>query len=215
MTLILRGGERVLFVGDSNTDTEYRTRAEPLGYGYVMMVDAFMRASRPELQVEVLNRGNDGDTVVDLERRWESDVIALRPDVLVVMIGTNDVGYRHLSEYLPRAVNDELFERTLEGLVRRTQAELPAHIALLEPPLFELPADSAPNRQALALGAIVERIAKRASCDRIPVLREMAAALSAGRTTGWFQNVNHPAFPGHAFLAQQVLRWLGWTFGAR
>lgn len=210
----LQSGERLLFVGDSNTDTERCTRARPLGYGFVMMVDALLRAARPELGFELANCGVDGDTVLDLARRWETDVLAARPDRLFVMIGTNDVGYRYLPDYHARAVDDASFLATLARLVRLTQAALPTRIVLIEPPLFELPLDADPNRAIRAIGASVADLAARTGCGLIALQDSMAAALAAGHAEGWFQNVNHLAFRGHALLALHVMRVLGWSLAA-
>ncbi|MFT4511490.1 MAG: lysophospholipase L1-like esterase [Planctomycetota bacterium] len=54
-----------------------------------MFVATMLAAAQPELQLDIINRGNDGDTVVDLANHWQSDVIELRPDWLFVLIGTS------------------------------------------------------------------------------------------------------------------------------
>ena len=41
----------------------------------------------------LFNRGISGNTLRDLEKRWEEDVIGMKPDVLSVLVGTNDVHY--------------------------------------------------------------------------------------------------------------------------
>jgi lysophospholipase L1-like esterase len=209
--LRIEPGQRLLFIGDSITDTEYRTRAAPLGYGYVMMFHAFLDSSRPGLNLEVLNRGNDGDTIADLAGRWQRDVIENEPDWVFVMIGTNDVGNRFVPGRVHLAVDDQAFDATLQELITRTRAHTRARTVFVEPPIFDLPLAAEPNR---AVARLCERIAAttaRLACERVAVRAEMARAMQDGHTAGWFQNVNHPHFTGHAFIAQRVLLHVGWS----
>lgn len=204
-------GQRLVFFGDSNTDTEYRTRFPPHGYGYVMFVATMLAASHPQMRLDIVNRGNDGDTVVDLRRRLGRDVLELQPDWLFVLIGTNDVAYR----YLPsdgREVDDDTYERTLAEVITATQAQTSARIVLIEPMPYEIPAGvgDEPNHALERLCARIARLAERHGCGLVPVRAELAAIMARGEAAGWYQNFNHPAFPGHAFLGLQVLRHLGW-----
>src|ERR1019366_2799740 len=95
-TMNIQPGSKLLFIGDSITDC---TRARPvgeglfnaLGTGYVALVDALLGAAIPERQIRVVNMGTGGHTIRDLKSRWETDVLALKPDWLSIMIGINDV----------------------------------------------------------------------------------------------------------------------------
>src|SRR4051812_30904703 len=91
MTMLLTAHQKILFAGDSITDAGRRSLAAPYGEGYVSMVRNFVLARYPELGLTFVNRGVAGDTVRDLDARWERDVIAERPDWLAVFIGINDV----------------------------------------------------------------------------------------------------------------------------
>src|SRR5688572_14408365 len=86
---------KLVMIGDSITDCE---RARPvgegpsnLGRGYVSYVDALLGAAYPGRGIRNVNMGISGNTVRDLKVRWESDVVALKPDWVSVMIGVNDV----------------------------------------------------------------------------------------------------------------------------
>ena len=37
-----------------------------------------------------MNRGSSGNTVRELQKRWEKDTLELKPDVLSILIGVND-----------------------------------------------------------------------------------------------------------------------------
>lgn len=88
-------GARILFQGDSITDGNRGRTADPnhiLGHGYVFIIAAKYGSAFPELRLDFVNRGVSGNTVLDLEKRWQKDVLDLKPDVLSVLIGVNDEG---------------------------------------------------------------------------------------------------------------------------
>ena len=99
---------KVLFIGDSVTDGGWGNSAghstpsdqrnqwdqnHIFGHSYMMLCAAHFQSSLPEYGYEFLNRGISGDDLVRLEARWTEDVIKINPDVLSVLIGTNDVHY--------------------------------------------------------------------------------------------------------------------------
>lgn len=81
----------VLFQGDSITDM-YRTSTqdEILGIGYPVLVAAQLGYEYPE-KYKFINRGINGSRVVDVYARIKSDIINLKPDILSILIGVNDV----------------------------------------------------------------------------------------------------------------------------
>ncbi len=98
-------GVRVLFIGDSITDGNWgegggaKPSAERnhwdqnhiFGSGYMYLCAAYYGGRFPEAGLEFFNRGISGEGVADLAARWEEDVLAMRPDVLSVLVGINDV----------------------------------------------------------------------------------------------------------------------------
>ena len=93
---MLTKGEKIIFAGDSVTD-DGRTRPVgeglwgALGNGFVRMTDTILNVDYPELYIRCVNMGISGNTSRDLLARWESDITALNPDVVVLCIGFNDV----------------------------------------------------------------------------------------------------------------------------
>jgi lysophospholipase L1-like esterase len=94
--MLLAQHSKLVMIGDSVTDCG---RARPvgeglfgaIGTGYVGYIDALLSARYPELGVRVVNVGSSGNTILDLQARWQSDVLDLKPDWLSIMIGINDV----------------------------------------------------------------------------------------------------------------------------
>ena len=89
-------GNRLLFQGDSITDMKWgRNQADRnhyLGHSYVYLIAARLGVDLPEAQLDVYNRGMSGHKVGDLRKRWQKDAIQMKPDLLSVLIGVNDVG---------------------------------------------------------------------------------------------------------------------------
>lgn len=103
---IYASGMKVLFIGDSITDGNWGNSggsAKPscerclwdmnhiYGSGYMYLCATYYQGKYPSRKYEFYNRGISGDTLDDLEKRWQIDVIEIHPDVLSILIGTNDV----------------------------------------------------------------------------------------------------------------------------
>ena len=135
--MIFQAGQRVLFIGDSITDCDRRFLAAPYGDGYVNLVRAFVTARHPQVRLTWLNRGVSGDTVRDLARRWEHDVLALQPDWLSVMIGINDIWRAYEPELAHDAVPIDEYEATLRDLLRKAVDQTACRLILADPYLIE------------------------------------------------------------------------------
>lgn len=99
-------GKHVLFIGDSitdgawgnskvwNTPSEERNQKDMnhiYGHGYMMICASYYQGLFPEKEYIFWNRGISGNTLADLASRWQKDALALCPDVVSILIGTNDV----------------------------------------------------------------------------------------------------------------------------
>lgn len=104
--ILMAGGKRVLFIGDSITDgawgnsgvwnassdeRDQKDLNHIYGHGYMMIVASRFQALYPEEEWQFWNRGISGNTLDDLASRWQKDVLDLHPDVVSILIGTNDV----------------------------------------------------------------------------------------------------------------------------
>ena len=89
-------GARILFQGDSITDGNRGRNTDPnhiLGHGYQALISSRYGADIPERHLLFMNRGVSGDTVSALARRWQTDTINLKPDILSILIGVNDLSF--------------------------------------------------------------------------------------------------------------------------
>lgn len=95
--MIVAPGSTVIFAGDSITDCG--RQGSSLGAGYVMLVDAYLKARRGASRIRVQNAGVSGNTIRDLAARWDDDVLENEPEWVVILIGINDV-WRQFDRYL-------------------------------------------------------------------------------------------------------------------
>lgn len=88
--------------------------------GYPCLIQADLCLNRTD--IEVLNCGISGNRVTNLLARWKKDCINLRPDVISILIGVNDVWHEQSHQ---EGVDAELFEETYRVLLRYTKRMLP------------------------------------------------------------------------------------------
>ncbi|GAB3898552.1 SGNH/GDSL hydrolase family protein [Larkinella knui] len=82
-----------LFQGDSITDGNRGRSTDPnhiMGHGYAFAIASRIGADFPDRNFAFYNRGISGNKVTDLQKRWQTDTLDLKPNVLSILIGIND-----------------------------------------------------------------------------------------------------------------------------
>ena len=198
------GGARLLFQGDSITDGNRGRGADPnhiLGHGYCFIVAAKYGAAHPERTLLFMNRGVSGNTVLDLQARWQKDTLELKPTVLSVLIGINDSG---------KQVPLELFEATYDRLLTETKAALPAVKVVLGEP-FYLPkgghrAGDPKEADVRARQEIVARLAKKHGTALVRFQRVFDDACTRAPADYWIWDGVHPTYSGHQLMADEWVK---------
>jgi len=111
--MLLRKGERILFLGDSITEQGVKPK------GYVALLQEQLGARYPDLGIEVIGAGISGNKVTDLQRRLVKDVIDRKPTIVVIYIGINDVWHWALVNH--KGTTKEEFEKVLREIIARIQ----------------------------------------------------------------------------------------------
>jgi acyl-CoA thioesterase I len=81
---------RIVAVGSSSTTGLWMFDTSAT---YPAVMGRELAALRPSARVEVINSGRIGDTVPGTISRFQDDVLAYRPDLIVWQLGTNDVAW--------------------------------------------------------------------------------------------------------------------------
>lgn len=195
----------ILFQGDSITDGKRGRSPDPnhiLGHGYVFIIAAKYGAGFPESNLDFVNRGASGNTVLDLEKRWQDDALDLKPDVLSILIGVNDNG---------RGVPLDQYEQVYDKLLTDVRAADPdVKLVLCEP--FGLPVGSRKSHWAAWFDGIRKRqqiVAKLARKHRAALVhfqRALDDAVKRAPADHWIWDGVHPTYSGHQIMADEWVR---------
>ena len=204
---MLQPNDDIVFFGDSITDCG-RDRLAPAGeesgwgHGYAQMLSAQLSAKHPELLLRFSNKGNGGDRVSDLEERLERDVLSLRPNLVSILIGINDV-WREFDSNTPSPIEEfrasyrRILERIvgagcelilLDPFVLRTKPEFDAWRPVLDPKI-----------------EVVRELAQDFAATHVPLDDIFEAASTKREPSFWAGDAVHPTLAGHALIAQSWL----------
>lgn len=201
--LLLKGGDRMVFLGDSITQQQIYTR-------YVMN---YFALRHPGMEVEFRNAGVGGDTAVGAIKRLNEDVLDLRPDVVSICFGMNDAGYTKFEE--------ERYETFMAGMtvLLSELKRVKAKVVLLTPG----PVD--PDKAASwldgkvyneTLARYAEGVKELAARKGLPVydihellLDVQTRAKAEDPEFTMIPDAVHPSPPGQALMAYALLKALG------
>lgn len=173
-----------------------------------------------EENIKVINAGVGGNTTVDLLKRVDKDVIAKKPDLVIMMVGTNDMlNTEKLIDYKTYSANLELLIKKIKSCGSK--------LVLMNP----IPADSVylfdrhdkslfketPNEKIDKVGAIVKSLAMQNEVHFYDLNAEFKAMnlplhnqdmfIRNQKNSGKKDGV-HPTALGYRFIAQNVFHFL-------
>lgn len=202
--MIIKAGDRVLFQGDSITDTHRDRVADTLGTGYAYIVASLFSSLYPEKKVHFVNRGISGNQIHDLEARWDEDCLDLKPDVLSIMIGINDC-WRRYSRNLHTTT--ESFWDSYQRLLTRTRENLKdTKLILLDPFVVPaLPGQEAWREDLDPKIQVVRDLAREFGAVYVPLDGLFGAACARREPAYWAPDGVHPSPAGHGLIARAWL----------
>ncbi len=221
---------RILFTGDSITDVrrtgQVRAMSEmlekmgkhlmphevaeqtnsALGCGYPLLVASQLGCEQPGTY-EILNRGISGHRVVDLDARVKADCINLKPDVLSILIGINDVWHE---ASMKNGVDAEKFERVYNYMLAEIIAALgDLKLILIEPFVLKGSATEEQwdffSRETELRRQVVTKLAAKYGAALLPAQKLFSEAEARSCSSDWLADGVHPTPGGHWMLAQAWL----------
>jgi lysophospholipase L1-like esterase len=214
--MLLSKHSKTVMIGDSITDAG---RARPigegvgcLGTGYVSLVDALLGSVYFHHSHRIINMGNSGETVRDLRRRWQADVIDLKPNWVSVNIGINDVWRQFDSPTRPdKHIYIEEYEATLDDLVADTK-HMVEGIILMTPYYIELNKQDPMRAQMDRYGDAVKRLALKHDVTLVDTQAAFDEVLTEyyPATLAWDRV--HPTLTGHMVIARAFLNAVGFLW---
>jgi lysophospholipase L1-like esterase len=200
---------KILFIGDSITDAgRQRPKAEgfpwTLGNGYVALVEAMIRTRRPGWRPCVANAGVSAETIRDLARRWEADVRGFGPDVLVILVGINDVWRQFDAPWdRERHVLRAEYRETLRRLAA-AEKERGVELVLVAPFFMEANRSDPMRVEVDAYGVILAEVATELGLARVDLQAEFDRLLETGHSSALSHDRVHPDLAGHLLIAEAV-----------
>ncbi len=201
---------KILFQGDSITDAKRDKKNQSandvrgLGDGYSMLIAGELLRDHAEAKLTIQNRGISGNKVPDLAARWHQDCLDLKPDVLSILVGVNDIWHKFAGRY-DGTVAD--YESGFGELLKQTMAALPkTRIIVCEPFVLRCGAindtwfPEFDERRAVA-----KKLADAMKLDFVPFQSMFDEAVELAPPQYWAADGVHPTLAGHALMAK---KWL-------
>ncbi len=208
--MLFQANQKILFIGDSITDCDRMGASAPYGNGYVSMIRNFLVARYPDLALNIVNKGVGGNTIRDLDKRWEKDVVAEKPDWLSVCIGINDV-WRQFAGDVTEAVRLDEYRDTLYRLIKRAHEATGARIILAEPYMIESNRNDSMRRLMEVYAATMGGLAPGFNAVVVHTQAAFDDAFAHTSADFWSTDHIHPNSPGHAVITLAFLRAFGFT----
>lgn len=205
----LKKGDVILFQGDSITDARRDKQrqgapndAAALGLGYPLLLGSQLLADHPKLELKIYNRGISGHKVPQLDARWQEDTLDLKPAILSILIGVNDMWHKMSGKY-DGTVAD--YGKQFAALLKRTRTALP-EVRLIVCDPFALRCGAINDTwfpEFTERRALAKKVADDAGADFVPFQSMFDQAIAAGTEPAyWAGDGVHPTPAGHALMAK-------------
>jgi lysophospholipase L1-like esterase len=212
--IALDKGNIILFQGDSITDAGRNREAtncndpEPLGSGYSMLAGAAMLEKYPELDLKIFNRGISGNKVFQLAERWDKDCLDLKPDILSILIGVNDIWHKLNGDYNGTV---DVYRNDYIALLERTKKALPnIKLVICEP--FAVPGVKAVDDkwypEFYSYQKASMEIADKFGATFIPFQKVYDEAQKQAPGSYWTPDGVHPSLAGAQLMASAWLKFV-------
>jgi len=214
----------ILFQGDSITDGGRWPGGDPnhgLGQDYAYIIAARCGAHFPDQNWTFLNRGVGGNRSEDLAARWQSDALALKPDILSIAIGVNDAW--SIASPIPALLapsTADQFEQAYDQILSQSLAANPKIKFVLCEPFIEMVGHPTSNpalwtSEIKKRQEVVERLAIKyhAPVVHFQTVLDTAIAHSTQPITYWVWDGVHPTYAGHELMAEEWLRTVRQFYG--
>jgi len=143
---------------------------------------------RLPVAIRVINAGINGDTTINLLRRFKRDVVPHRPDLAVILVGLNDLttaygwpsnrAYYCLIKRVPIALTPILFARASQRLIAELRRHTTAQLALCTLTTVGERPDNPFQAYIDAYSTVVRALAEREQLPLIDLRGAFRAALA-------------------------------------
>jgi len=208
----LADNDVVLFQGDSITEWgRDKSKSAPndfgaLGSGYVLLTATVLLRDYAAKNLQVHNTGISGNKVYQLSDRWDADTLALKPNVLSIMVGVNDYWHTLSGNYKGTI---ETYKTDYKKLLERTKQALPDVKLIIGEPfaLKDVKAVDASWYPAFdTYRQAAQDVADEFGAVFVPYQKVMDEALKVAPAKYWSIDGVHPSPAGASLMAEAWLK---------
>jgi len=202
----------ILFQGDSITDGNRGRNADLnhiMGHGYAFSIAGRLGADFPEKKMIFYNRGISGNKVNDLAKRWQTDTLDLKPDVLSILVGINDAA----SVVFQRepVISVEKYEELYQSLLDQTLLKFPNVLFVLCEPFILKVGKVKDNWDSFSADiekrqAIVRKLSLKYNAVYVGFQDVFNKACEKAPAVYWMWDGVHPTVPGHELMAREWMK---------
>ncbi|WP_092050000.1 SGNH/GDSL hydrolase family protein [Planctomicrobium piriforme] len=212
---LVKPGDVILFQGDSITDAgrSRETAGTPnikstLGNGYAWIAGSHLLVDAPPGTLNVFNRGISGNKVHQLAARWDVDCLELKPNVLSILIGVNDIWHKLNGKYDGTV---ETYEKDYRALLQRTKETLPdVKLVICEPFVLRCGAvNDSWFPEFDKFRAAAKSVAEDFHAVFVPFQAAFDRAVAYAEPKNWAGDGVHPSADGAALMAHEWIMAVG------
>jgi lysophospholipase L1-like esterase len=199
--IILFQGDSITDAGRNRDDNSYNNPGA-LGSGYAMLTGGELLEKYASLNLKFINRGVSGNKVFQLAERWDKDCLDIKPDILSILIGVNDIWHKLEGNYNGTV---EIYKNDYIALLDRTKKALPeVKLIICEP--FAVPGVKAvddkwyPEFYGYQKAAM--EVAAQFKATFIPYQRIYNEAITRAPGVYWTGDGVHPTLAGAQLMAR-------------
>jgi lysophospholipase L1-like esterase len=196
----LKPGDKIVAIGDSIT----------AGGGYLRDIDAVLAQQYPQLKIpKVVNKGIGGQKAEDLVKRFDKDVVQLKPAFVTLSIGINDVWHRLKNPHDAKVL--ATYKENVGKMVDAAQ-QAGIKVILLTPTVIQEDATTEGNQRLVMYVAAEKQIAAEKKCQLVDLHGMFLEALKQkpAAEKKWLTGDGVHMKPlGDGVMAAGVLRALG------
>ena len=202
---------RILFQGDSITDCgRVKERDLDVGKGYPHLLKSELGFSAPG-KYEFINKGINGNRIVDIYARIRNELINLKPDVLSILVGVNDVWHDFRAN--PNGVAADKYYKIYDMLIEEIKAELPdIKIIILEPFVLKVEGTETEtywdrfDPEVREHAEMAKKIAEKHSLAFVPLQAGFDELCKSAPAEYWLLDGVHPTPMGHEFIKNEWIK---------
>ena len=203
----------ILFQGDSITDCGRSREAgnKYAGHGYPLGVIGKLSYENPG-EYDFYNRAVSGNRIVDLYARLKVDILNIKPDVMSILIGVNDVWHDYNPDEYKNGVNAEKYGKIYDMLIEEVLEALPNIKIMIMEPYVTHGSEIDPvwdefSHEVKLRAEKAKAVAEKYNLKFVPLQKYFDEAYEKYPVNGfWTREGVHPTQAGHELIEREWIK---------